>query len=72
MPRLQKKSVTLSGHETSVALEPEFWAALQGMADDQGQSLAQLIQGLDDRRHDRALASACRVAALTWAREGRS
>ena len=25
---LEKRSVSLAGHRTSVALEPEFWAAL--------------------------------------------
>ena len=67
MPRLQKKSVTLSGHETSLALEPEFWRVLQAMAATQGLGLAQLVRDLDQGREDRPLASACRVAALQWA-----
>ena len=68
MPRLQKKSVTLSGHETSLALEPEFWTTLQEMAQVQGLSLAQLVRTFDEARMDRPLASACRVEALAWAR----
>ena len=73
MPRLQKKSVTLSGHETSLALEPEFWAALQAMASERQLGVAQLVRTLDETRRDRPLASACRVAALEWALEsGRS
>ena len=67
MPRLQKKSVTLSGHETSLALEPEFWAVLQAMAGAQGLEVGKLIRTLDEAREDRPLASACRVAALQWA-----
>ncbi len=67
MPRLQKKSVTLSGHETSLALEPEFWAVLQTMAAEQRQGVAQLVRTLDEGRQDQPLASACRVAALEWA-----
>ncbi|WP_174300618.1 ribbon-helix-helix domain-containing protein [Caulobacter sp. S45] len=67
MPSLQKKSVTLSGHETSVALEPEFWAALQTMAGEQQLGVAQLVRTVDEARQDRPLASACRVAALEWA-----
>ena len=69
MPLLQKKSVTLSGHETSIALEAEFWAVLQAMALAKGASLAQLMRGLDEARGDRPLASACRLAALAWALE---
>ena len=32
MPGLRKRSVSLSGHATSLALEPEFWDALEAMA----------------------------------------
>jgi predicted DNA-binding ribbon-helix-helix protein len=69
MPRLQKKSITLSGHETSLALEPPFWAVLQAMAQAEEISLAQVVRNLDESRGDDPLASACRVAALAWASE---
>lgn len=67
MPRLTKRSVLLSGHATSIALEPEFWAVLDEMARARGSSLAALIVSIDRARGDRPLASACRVAALAWA-----
>ena len=67
MPRLRKRSVLLSGHATSIALEPEFWAALEAMAQDEGSSLAALIGRLDAGRAGQPLASACRVAALAFA-----
>lgn len=67
---LQKKSITLAGHETSLALEPEFWTVLQAMAAADGLSLAALVRRLDEARNRRALASACRVAALAWAGRG--
>ena len=67
MVRLQKKSVTLSGHETSIALEEPFWAVLRQMAAAQETSLAQLVRHLDETRGGRPLASACRLAALDWA-----
>ncbi len=69
MPRLRKRSVLLSGHATSLALEPEFWAAIEARAAATGVSLAALIGELDAGRGDRPLASACRVAALAWAAE---
>jgi predicted DNA-binding ribbon-helix-helix protein len=68
MPRLRKRSILLAGHATSMALEPEFWAVLEEMAQAQGASLAGLIAQLDQGRGDRPLASACRVAALAYAR----
>ncbi len=67
MPALRKRSVLLAGHATSIALEPEFWAVLEAMAQARGLSLAALILHVDSRREGRALASACRVAALAFA-----
>lgn len=68
MPRLRKRSILLAGHATSMALEPEFWAVLEEMAQDQALSLAGLIARLDETRGERPLASACRVAALGFTR----
>ena len=70
MPRLRKRSVLLSGHATSIALEPEFWAVLEEMAKARGLSLAGLIGAIDGERGARPLASACRVSALNHALAG--
>ncbi|ACG78706.1 conserved hypothetical protein [Phenylobacterium zucineum HLK1] len=67
MGALKKRSVLLSGHATSIALEPEFWAVLDEMARARGVSLAALIVGIDRARAGRPLASACRLAALDYA-----
>ncbi|WP_066682916.1 ribbon-helix-helix domain-containing protein [Caulobacter sp. CCH9-E1] len=67
MAGLKKRSVNLAGHATSLALEPEFWAALERAAAKESGSLAALIQRIDNARGDRALASACRVFALEQA-----
>jgi predicted DNA-binding ribbon-helix-helix protein len=64
---LRKRSFTLSGHATSVALEPEFWAVLEAEAAARGVALAAFVAELDLARGDSPLASACRVAALGWA-----
>jgi predicted DNA-binding ribbon-helix-helix protein len=69
---LRKRSIVLAGHATSVALEPEFWAALEALAAVRGASLAGLIAAIDQGRGDRPLASACRVAALTGSRPASS
>lgn len=61
---LKKRSINLSGHATSIALEPEFWAVLDAMAERENSSLAALIGRIDKARGDAPLASACRVAAL--------
>ncbi len=67
MATLKKRSVLLSGHATSIALEPEFWAVLDAMAAARGSSLAALIVSIDRSREGRPLASACRVTALKFA-----
>lgn len=65
---MKKRSVTLSGHRTSILLEPEFWTALEQAACARGISLAGLIAGVDADRINResagGLASALRVFAL--------
>lgn len=70
MARLKKRSILLAGHATSLALEPEFWAVLEEMATAERVSLAGLIARLDEGRQGGPLASACRVAALKFVREG--
>jgi predicted DNA-binding ribbon-helix-helix protein len=69
MAALRKRSLLLAGHATSVALEPEFWAVLQDMAQTRDLSLTGLVAALDAERGRRPLASACRVAALNWTLE---
>jgi predicted DNA-binding ribbon-helix-helix protein len=59
-----KRSLSLAGHRTSLALEPEFWAAAERLAAQRGQSLSAFILDIDRTRGDRNLASAVRVAVL--------
>jgi predicted DNA-binding ribbon-helix-helix protein len=63
---LVKRSFTLAGHRTSVALEKEFWAALETIASDRRRTMASLVAEVDAARPpDRPLASALRIFALT-------
>jgi len=61
---LKKRSFTLSGHRTSVALEPEFWDVIEASAQAQGKSLAAMVAAIDGTRGQRPLASALRLHAL--------
>ena len=61
---LKKRSFTLSGHRTSVALEAEFWAVIDRAAQAEGKALAALVAQIDASRGDRPLASALRLYAL--------
>jgi predicted DNA-binding ribbon-helix-helix protein len=65
MSLLIKRSFTLAGHRTSVALEQEFWDALTDMAAAVETTLSALVAEVDVRRRpDQPLASALRVHAL--------
>lgn len=61
---LIKRSISLSGHRTSLSLEPEFWAAIDQVITTQGQSLAGFINQVDSERGEEPLASSVRVWVL--------
>jgi predicted DNA-binding ribbon-helix-helix protein len=65
---VKKRSFSIAGHRTSIALEDEFWAALQQEARKEGISLAALIARIDSGRKSGNLASALRVHVLAYAR----
>ncbi len=67
---LKKRSFSLSGHRTSVALEPEFWAVLEAEAAKGEASFAAFVAAIDRARGARPLASALRLHALAAARNG--
>ncbi len=63
-----KRSITLKGHRTSIALEPEFWQALEKLAAAENRSLPSLVYDIDRARLKKqpppGLASAIRVHIL--------
>jgi len=65
---LSKRSFSLSGHRTSVALEAEFWAVLEAEAKRQSLSMAAFVGRIDAGRGTKPLASALRLAALAAAK----
>lgn len=66
---IQKYSVLVAGHSTSISLEPEFMAELKKIATRKNQTVAALITEIDARRaldmkHAGGLSSALRVFVL--------
>ena len=57
---MQKRSLKIAGHATSVALEPEFWQALEDIARRQKISLSALIATIDRQKE---VASGCNLAS---------
>ncbi len=48
--KLEKHSVTLSGHRTSISLEVCFWRHLRKIAQDRKTSVNELVRQLDEAR----------------------
>lgn len=69
MNNLIKKSFSLAGHKTSIALENEFWEILYKIAQNNNMTMPNLIAKIDNERGLRPLASALRVFALRSAHE---
>jgi predicted DNA-binding ribbon-helix-helix protein len=67
--RLEKHSVSIAGHRTSVTLEAAFWRALKAIAKERGRSLSELIADIDRARGEMDpppnLSSALRVHVLS-------
>lgn len=59
-----KRSLTVSGHRTSLSMEPEFWAVLKTLAKSRGLTTAALIAEIDADRGSANLSSAARVYVL--------
>jgi predicted DNA-binding ribbon-helix-helix protein len=68
---LQKRSLVIAGHRTSVALEPAFWDALDDIAAARAMTVSALIREIDAGRPGENLSSALRLAALAWFRQAR-
>jgi predicted DNA-binding ribbon-helix-helix protein len=59
-----KRSLTISGHRTSISLEYAFWRRLKALAAARSQSLSALVAEIDASRADANLSSAIRVFVL--------
>jgi len=59
-----KRSLTISGHRTSISLEDAFWRKLKALAASRAQSLSALIAEIDASRGEANLSSAIRVFVL--------
>lgn len=62
---MRKISVSLSGHQTSISIEPEFFEVLQQIATARNTSIASIIKSIDESRNpDSNLSSETRIWIL--------
>jgi predicted DNA-binding ribbon-helix-helix protein len=70
---LEKRSMRIAGHRTSIAMEPEFWAGFEESAARMALTLPRLAAIIDEQRAkhhpEQSLASAIRVHVLDCARK---
>jgi predicted DNA-binding ribbon-helix-helix protein len=67
---MAKRSVTIAGHRTSIALEDPFWDGLGAIAHASGRPVAGVIADIDRGRDaDTNLSAAIRLFVLAWYRE---
>ncbi len=66
---MHKRSVRIARHNTSISLEPEFWAELKRIAAAEKLSLNQLVKRVDEGRSGN-LSSALRVFVLKRLKAG--
>lgn len=59
-----KRSVTISGHATSITLEQEFWDVLKDIAANRQLSVNALIAEIDSLKKNDNLSSAIRIYIL--------
>jgi predicted DNA-binding ribbon-helix-helix protein len=62
----RKRSVTIAGHETSIALEPIFWSALEAAAAQEDLPLNALIARIDAERLEQSPAANLASAIRQW------
>lgn len=61
---LEKHSITISGHRTSISLEPEFWNELKNICKIENKSLGKIITEIDEKSIDYNLSSKIRIFIL--------
>ncbi len=61
---VQKRSIVIGGHKTSVSLEDAFWGSLKEIAGERAQTLSELVADIDSRRAHGNLSSAIRLFVL--------
>ena len=65
---MNKRSIVIAGHATSLWIEDEFWTAIKEIAQSRSMSLGQLVAQVDASR-DGNLSSALRLLVLRHYRD---
>lgn len=61
---MQKRSVTIARHRTSISLEKEFWEILEGISLEKNTSIPKLLENIEKQSDRQNLTSAIRVFCI--------
>lgn len=61
---VEKRSIVIGGHKTSISLEEAFWTELKEIAHDQKKTLSTMVSDIDTNRQQGNLSSAIRLFVL--------
>ena len=63
---MQKKSLTILGHKTSLSLEKEFWQIINQISREKNVSIPKILELIDQNNNVNNLSSAVRVYVLKY------
>ncbi|MBD5398993.1 ribbon-helix-helix domain-containing protein [bacterium] len=63
---LEKHSITLMGHKTSISIESEFWEELKQIARVQNKSINEIISSIDIGKNSGNLSSSIRIFIIQY------
>ncbi len=61
---MQKRSVTIARHRTSISIEKEFWEILEGISLEKNTSIPKLLEIIEKQSDRQNLTSAIRVFCI--------
>ena len=65
---LVSRNVTISGHRTSIRLEPQMWNGYEEICRREGRTIHEICSMVDQRRQESSLTAALRVFILLYFR----
>jgi predicted DNA-binding ribbon-helix-helix protein len=66
---INRRSVVVGGHKTTICLEDQFWSILKEIAQAQGATIAQTLTEIDKTRQHQNRSSAIRLFVLGHIRD---
>ena len=69
---MKKRSISIAGHRTSIALEDEFWILVQKISVEMHLSIPKLLELIENQKKSDNLASAIRLYVLDYSTKNRN